>query len=137
MKKITLLFLLAVILLVPVIVAYFFLFNIPVDVKTVKMYILVSNYTGFNVDTDCLYFGTVPGEGQAERTLNVTNDGDEKLLVNFYPGGNISKFISFSKNNFVIEPKSREQIKAIVYIPHGTQLGEYSGFLNIFFRRNF
>jgi hypothetical protein len=88
------------------------------------------------VDTTGFYFGTVSGEGQAERTFNVTNNGDEKLLVNLYPDGNISKFVSFSKNNFVIGAKSREQIKAMVFIPHGTKLGEYSGFLTIIFRRS-
>ncbi|MBU0898865.1 MAG: hypothetical protein KJ613_03550 [Nanoarchaeota archaeon] len=125
-----------IIIFLSLFIVYFWFFQLPIETKTVKMHVLVSNYTGFNLDTDVMYFGSVPGKGSVEKGFNLTNSGNENLIVNIYSEGNISQFVSFSKNNFVLKPDSIDNILVIADIPEGTELGEYSGTLYITFRRS-
>ena len=135
-KKVKIFILLSILLFGSLFVVYFWFFQIPVETKIVKMHAVVNNYTGFNTDTDAIYFGTIPGKGIAERNFNLTNSGNENLVVNLYVEGNISQFVSFPDNNFKIKANSVESVKAILNIPDGTELGEYSGTLYITFRRS-
>ncbi|MFH1445376.1 MAG: hypothetical protein ABIF08_02760 [Nanoarchaeota archaeon] len=117
------------------IIAVFFYFYLPVETQAIKMYVTVSNYTGFNVDTDAIYFGTLPGVGTASRKFNLTNNIKEDLFVHISSDGNISEFLSISKNNFLMERSSVEEIVVAVTIPNGNEIGEYSGTLYVKFTR--
>ena len=127
--------LLVFIVLLSVIAVLFYIY-LPVETKIVKMQVFVSNYTGFNVDTDALYFGTVPGKGTAERSFSIDNTLDIDLFVHLSTEGNISSFVSISKNDFPIKAKSSDKVKITVNIPDGIEKGEYSGELYVIFRRS-
>ena len=115
--------------------AAFACFFLPVETMTMEMQITVGNITGFNVGTEVVYFGKVPGRGHAERKLNVTNTAGYSLIAYLYADGNISEFVSFSRNGFVLEGNSTEMVSLMADIPEGTKLGDYSGTLYVEFRR--
>ena len=62
--------------------------------QEIAMYLTVANYTGFNVDTDALYFGAVGPAATSRRNVSITNIYGEPLRVTVDVAGELRPWTS-------------------------------------------
>jgi len=94
------------------------------------------NKIGMDADPDALRFGIVPRGGESERRFTISINNSNKDLEKIYArgnldviiksSGNISQFLYFDKNNFIMK-NSTEDITATVNIPQSVDVGRYEG----------
>ena len=110
-------------------------FNVEINRYPTKVQVM--NYTkekitvGVNVDPWNLNFGIVPiGKNYASRFINLFNSNkkDVKVILKVY--GNISEFVTFSKNNFYLKPNQSVTIK-INFNAENASIGNYSGEIDV------
>ena len=101
----------------------------PTSVKEFDMYLTVGNYTGFNIDTSALFFGTISPGGWGTRSMTVENSGNETTRVEFHPSGNIS--VTFSENNFNLGPGENRNVSVTASVPLDMPYANYTGKLII------
>ncbi|MBN2042440.1 MAG: hypothetical protein JW754_01390 [Candidatus Aenigmarchaeota archaeon] len=83
---------------------------------------------GISVDPDLLNFGKVPEGSSSEKAITIRNPEDAPVKIRMYPSGDISEYISFEKNDFVINKNQEEK----VYIrAEGKTAGNFTGSLVI------
>ncbi len=81
---------------------------------------------GFVVDTWNLNFGSVPAGGSSTRFMDLSNIGEREAKIIFRAYGNITPFVGFSKNNFILYPKDNITIK-ITFSSQSDTKGNYTG----------
>lgn len=131
------------ILIFMLILALFFLFysinryfisNGVMQTKELDMFLTVSNYTGFNVDTDAIYFGTIPNGGSGKRIILLHNlDVNSEVLIK--KEGNFMDWILLEENNFFMEANESKNVSVSVRVPADADYGNYTGKLKIVFKR--
>jgi len=86
---------------------------------------------GINGDTDSLKFGKVPFGGGGERALylNIT----QEAVVNITITGDMAKFMSVNKNEFIIQPNKRDEVVFYLDVPEGAVTGNYTGLIRVLF----
>lgn len=94
------------------------------------IYLTVGNYTGFNVATDALYFGTVPPGGAASRFIEIRNDGGMNVESTLVFEGTVTRFLS-APEKVVLEPYHNQTVQISAYVPEDAQRGEYFGKLYV------
>ena len=104
---------------------------IPSNTEQFNMYLTVGNYTGFNVDTSALFFGTVSPGGWSTRSLSITNHGNATTRVELQPTGNIS--VTFSTNGFNLEPGENKSVSVTATVPVDMPYGNYTGKLMLLY----
>ena len=93
---------------------------------------------GMDGNTDALRFGIVPKGGGSDRSFTISlNDSNlkdrykyENLTVIITGSGNITRFMYFDKNNFIMD-NSTEKITASVSIPKSADIGIYEGQVHV------
>jgi len=82
---------------------------------------------GVGVVTDPwnLNFGSVPMGGSYSRYVDLTNIGEKDAKVIFRVYGNITPFVGFSKDNFILHPK--ESISVKITFKSSDEVGNYTG----------
>lgn len=96
-------------------------------VKEYEMSLFVGKYLGIDTNTSAITFGMVREGAGSKREIFLTNHLEYPVRVYNYKYGNISRFVSFSHNNFIL--KANETIKmAVIASPAGgTPEGKYTG----------
>jgi hypothetical protein len=86
---------------------------------------------GINADTDSLKFGkTFPGGGGSRHLiLNSTKEALVKVTIT----GDMARFLTVDKNNFIIKPNVSDQVLFILEIPDDTPQGNYTGLIQVLF----
>ena len=102
------------------------------DTKKIDMHLTVGSYTGFNVDSDAVYFGTIMPYGIVTRTINITNL-DKMSLVNMKVYGDMKGWIYVSENNFILGPNENKDVRIMIYVPKDAEYKNYEGELKIRF----
>lgn len=95
------------------------------------MQLQVSDYVGFNIDTDAIYFGTVTPGGSSERIVTINNTEQYSTRVRILTGGDLAQWVSASENNFRINPLEERNITLKVKVPANTSYGNYTGIVKI------
>lgn len=122
----------AVIIAVSITSMVFFSSN-PVEMKEVRMHLKVANYTGFNLDTDALYFGAIAPGGTGERALAISNQYDTERKVRILLSGELSHMVFPEEAEFIIPGKSDKSVMFRVLVPEEAKEGEYEGTITIMF----
>ena len=125
-----------ILLIISVIVLFGFLifsFKFLFDHREVSMFVKVSDYVGFNVNTSALYFGAISPGGSGFRFLELNSFDKRKVFI--VPSGKIKKWVSYSENGFVFE--GNKSVKITVNVPKDVEFGEYSGKLKLIFIKTF
>jgi len=117
--------------LICIIYSYYIIY----DYQEKNMYLTVDNYVGMNVDSSAIYFGTVPPEGSSSRKIFLEHKHNKPLLIQLKTKGDLSKFVSVSENNFILEPNINKTIVVSVYVPKDMKYGNYTGRLAVVYRR--
>lgn len=104
------------------------------DVKEIPMSFFVENIGGMNVDTDAVYFGSVPRGSSSSRDIHIQSDED--LFVTAVAVGNISSVVTISENNFMVGPGTKKTLTLTATAPlDDPYITAYSGILRLIFRR--
>jgi len=126
---------LIIILLIIVLSSVFIIYNtVSYDTKKLDMHLMVGNYTGFNVDTDAIYFGTIMPFGIGTRIINVANS-NQTSIVDIKAYGELKGWIYVSENNFILKPNEEKTVKVMVYVPENAKYKDYEGALKIRFKK--
>jgi len=129
------LFLIMIILLIIIISSFLIVYNPTLyETKQIDMYLTVGNYTGFNVDTDAIYFGTIMPSGRGTRIINITNS-NQISIVNIKSYGELKEWIYISENNFILNPNEDKTVNVMVYVPKNIEYKDYKGVLKIRFKK--
>ena len=107
----------------------------PLHIEEIDMYITVGNYTGFNVNTSALFFGTVAKSGSSERYVVVTNEYSEELKVKINIKGELEDWTSLSEKKFMLEKNANKTVNVKVNIPPDVEFGDYTSTMEIKFIR--
>ena len=105
------------------------------ETKTFDMYLNVSTYTGFNIDTSAIWFGTVPRSGTSSRTITLKNADDWPRRVDIRATGQLFGWVGVDSNGFVLGPGQEKNLTVYVVVPDDASYGNYTGKLEIAFRR--
>lgn len=81
---------------------------------------------GVVTDTWNLDFGSVPEGSSSTRTMDLANIGTTKAKVMFRAYGTIEPYVSFDKDNFILEPGEETSVK-ISFKPSMGDAGYYEG----------
>ena len=80
-----------------------------IERKTLGMDIIITdqiNKYGVNIDTDALHFGKLSFGDSAKRTLNIKNDYDFDVLINFEKDKSaLSEIVKISSSSFILKPQ--------------------------------
>ncbi len=96
--------------------------------------VTITNATvGINTNTSSLQFGKIPLEGVGTRYFKISSK--RRALVRIIPTGNITPFIDFSENDFILDPGVVKTINATLSVPQNATIGNYSGIIKVYFYR--
>ena len=103
------------------------------EVVEVRMQLNVADYTGFNLDTDALYFGAISPGGSGTRDLNMVNDRSGPRKVSVFLEGELAGWVQPSEGSFVIDGGGSKAVTFKVSVPPSAVTGEYSGTIRLVF----
>jgi hypothetical protein len=102
-----------------------------VPVESSQQKILV----GLSADPWNLNFGIIPvGKNFGKRFINLVNLKEKDAKIVLKVDGNISKFVKFSKNNFILHPNENVTIEVTFYA-EGASVGNYTGVISVIVQR--
>ncbi|MAF89468.1 MAG: hypothetical protein QF775_03565 [archaeon] len=104
------------------------------ELQELDMHLTVGKSLGFNVDSDAVYFGTTFPGGSSTREIIIFNNQTRDAYVTVGAKGDLSNWVSVSKNNFTIPGKSGTTLKVTASPPGSAIQGNYSAVLQIFLR---
>lgn len=116
-------------LLIAGVIVLFIISSVLLIFNGVKVYqysFTVGNSIGLNVDTDKIYFGTVPVGERSRRTLVIKNT-NHKSVVRIKSFGDLSDHLYTSENNFVMEKDETKEINLFMITDQNTKYGKYAG----------
>ena len=86
---------------------------------------------GVVVDPWDIRFGSIPsGDNTGTRFISLENLKEKESKVNFKVSGDISPFVEFSKNDFVIKPMEKTTVEANFHTD-SLKIGNYSGEIDV------
>jgi len=106
----------------------------PVEIKTIDMDLTVGNYTGFDVNTSALIFGTTVPNSYVKRTINITNIDENNHKVSIKAYGELKEWTSISEDSFTLKGDETKEIDVEIRVPTDADRREYTGDLKILFR---
>jgi uncharacterized membrane protein len=110
-----------------------------VSVKQIITYdakVIVSDHIGFDTSKETLIFGMIMPGGSATRQIEVTNKDDIALKIQAKVSGDLRGWITFDmENGMLIGPGENKSIVASIMAPFGAGYGNYTGKVQIIFRR--
>ena len=104
------------------------------NVITYEMHLEVGSTSGFNLDTDKLYFGRVVPGSSASRDVIINSSYSSPLRVALEKSGPVADLVVFSENNFVLMPGEHKKVSGSVAVPLNMSYGVYTGTLRVVFR---
>ncbi len=105
----------------------------PAEVREVRMHVKVANYTGFNLDTDALYFGAIAPTGSGSRDIVLVNEEPRDKLVRVVMYGSLAPWVQPADNNIILPGNSNMSLNFAVHIPQDAEPGEYEGTIRLVF----
>jgi len=125
-------FVLAIILVAISILFINFYFK-PVSAQEKEIYVEVvaEKKVGFNLETDKLYFGSLPAGGSATRNITISNSGSKKRFIVSVEGP-IKDWISADKSAFVLRDGENASIQITLTVPERTTPGNYTSKIKVY-----
>ncbi len=91
-----------------------------------KISVMENVTVGISSDTFELNFGRIPLNGTSTKFVSINYNSTTPAKIILQTSGNISKYILFEKNNFIIEKSDKFGV-----LVNGTEYGNYTGVLTI------
>ncbi len=110
-----------------------------VSVKQVITYdakVIVSDHIGFDTSKDALNFGMIMPSSSSTRKIEVTNNDNIALKIQTKVSSDLRGWISFDmEQGMLIGPREHKSIVASIIAPFGADYRNYTGKVQIIFRR--
>lgn len=90
------------------------------------MFLNVDNYTGFNVETSAIFFGTVKPGAMSMRNIQFENN-NVTLKVVIFTEGDLAKWVYTDKNSFILNPSEKKTVTIKALVPKNAEFGNYNG----------
>lgn len=118
--------------IIAVCLAAIVIYMIPLSVETrgMQINVVAERKVGINLDTDKMYFGTVPDGGSASRNVTIANSGSKKRFV-LSVDGPLAGWTSASQSSFSLQPDENKTVTLQVAVPKNTTPGNYTSNLVI------
>jgi len=87
------------------------------------------------ITTDNLEFGVMPRESVSKRFLNLTNNDDTDYKIILISKGNITPFVNFEKNDFILHKDETVKITVFLNSSPVVNLGNYTGEIYVISKR--
>jgi hypothetical protein len=129
------LIMLCVVVITAVSFILFYSYYMVLQVREIKMQLTIGDHIGFNVDTDALYFGTIPPGGIGNREIHIKNENYTQVKVNIKIFGPARKWIQVTNNNFILKKGESKDITFYSYVPKNIAYGIYNGEIKIIFTK--
>lgn len=110
-------------------------FFIVLDVKEIGIDFVVSDHSGFNIDTDAIHLGTLQHGAEGKRNITIQNIRHIPIKAHIKIIGDIKDYVYVSENHFKLMPGKAKDISFIAPVPYGQELGLYNGTVRIVFTR--
>ncbi|MBU0459235.1 MAG: hypothetical protein KKH52_04590 [Nanoarchaeota archaeon] len=100
------------------------------------MDVVIGNYTGINLDTDAVHFGTIEKGKATTRTREVviTNNHDKSKKIYITTSGKLSKWVELSEDSFILSPQENKSVQVMLKINPEIDYGTYNGTLKAEFK---
>jgi len=102
-------------------------FSVSVEKDELEIYLNVGNYTGVDLNTSALTFGTLAKSASASRNILITNENKKSMLVIISVDGQVKEWIDISEKIFVLNADEIKAVKVIAEIPQNAEFGGYNG----------
>ncbi|MBU4501667.1 MAG: hypothetical protein KKA79_03685 [Nanoarchaeota archaeon] len=137
MKKKTIISLATILIIISVTLLVVSLTGIMViqGIKTLDIQLTVANKIGFNIDTDKIYFGSIPPGNSGQKRVILENMGYKKSVVRLKVRGQLKEWITVSDNNFILKKGESKLIEIKAVIPEDAELKDYEDKLVIIYTR--
>ncbi|MBI2139984.1 hypothetical protein HYU14_03600 [Candidatus Woesearchaeota archaeon] len=109
-----------------------------VDSYSLPMSLTVSdrlNIVGFDVNTSALTFGRMGRGASSQRSIIITNAESRGREVWLSAEGPLAPWVSLSRNHFILQGNAQEEISATLYVPTDALPSNYSGKVNVLFKK--
>lgn len=112
-------------------------YNMKIEkVENFDMHVRVDDRYGINVETDKIWFGTIPPGAGASRTFIIQGSENTNTQVQFRAFGDISKWIRLEDNNFPLQKGKNKNVTIRVQVPKNATNGKnYTGKLRAVFKK--
>lgn len=99
------------------------------EIQEISMDIVIGDYTGLTLDTDAIHFGTIDKEKKDPRTrlLQISNEDNKTKNVRLTAHGQLSSFVLFSEENFILGPYENKTIEITISPSSDMDYGNYTG----------
>ncbi len=103
--------------------------------KEIYTSVIVSNYTGFDLNSTALTFGAVQPGQPASRAMHIQNNFNERAKIILNVEGDIKDLLQVSENNFILESWETRKIGFTVSPPEDFSPRKYDGVIIILMKR--
>lgn len=116
--------------------AYFFYnYFIVENIIYLDMAAKVGDHFGLNADADAIRFGMVIPGTSGERSVLISNNAAYPLSVIILKSGDIAGWVDISENNFILKKNESRQIIFWLNAPKNSDFGNYTGKVQIIFKK--
>jgi len=105
----------------------------PLEMKQIEVTFLVGNNPGFDLNTSALTFGKIPQGSSSTRSILLENPFNFPITAEIYPSENIADLLSCNLKITIDKEPIHEPFT--LSIPNNYSFGNYSGNINIYFRK--
>jgi len=134
LKKFNIFFLIILVISL-IFLAVIFLKPSQIGQEEMDMYLRVGNYTGINLNSSALYFGTAMASSTVSRDIFITNIKSENIIARLDAYGSLAPWTHFSQNRIVLLGNESKNVTVSVSIPENAKNGDYSGKVRIVFEK--
>ena len=105
------------------------------NIVTLDMIVKVNDHFGLNADGDALKFGMIMPGTSSQRAITVNNSATYPLKVLISKSGYIADWVKVSENNFILDGDGNRTVIFEVSAPRNANYGNYTGKVNIVFKK--
>jgi uncharacterized membrane protein len=122
--------LIAAIIIVCLVAIVLYVMPLSVETKGIQINVVAERKVGINLDTDKVYFGTVPVGGSALRNVTIANSGSKKRFV-LSVEGPLNSWISASQSKLTLWSGENKTVTLNIDVPKNATPGNYTSNLVI------
>ncbi len=105
-----------------------------VSLQKYEIKLSVGNRVGIDLGSQKISFGTMQPNSESTRKMAIKNDGNYPVKIAIKQEGNTMQFVSYN-NNFIVNPKSTEEIIFSAKVPKDASYGNYTGIATVWVLR--
>jgi uncharacterized membrane protein len=99
------------------------------EIHKIPIKVVVGSHLGVDVTKKFLSFGTIPPGSSGKRWINFTNIVNVPRVVHIDVTGNVSDWLYFPENDFLLKGGQTKRLEINIKIPKDAHYGSYTGMM--------